>query len=300
MADPLIIASDRLAPAFRAVAGPGAGDVDPIVRPSERADAQANGVLGLAKQLGRPPRDVAADVVAAAQPLDDLGVIEIAGAGFLNITFSDAVLGAALAAVSADDRLGVRPVLQAETVVVDYSAPNVAKEMHVGHLRTTVIGDALVRLMTFVGHRVVKENHIGDWGTPFGMLIEHLADLGASSDLEIRDLDGFYRDARVKFDASDEFKVRARNRVVLLQSDDPETMQLWRILVAQSTKHFNEVYRKLGVLLTDDDLAAEACTTPSCRVCSTDSRRPACSSRATARTWCSRPGTPTVRVSRCR
>ena len=130
--------------------------------------------------------------------------------------------------------------------------------MHVGHLRTTVIGDALVRLMTFLGHRVVKENHVGDWGTPFGMLIEHLVDLGASSDLEISDLDGFYRAARTKFDADDEFKVRARDRVVLLQSDDPETMQLWRILVAESTKHFNEVYRKLGVLLTDDDLAAES------------------------------------------
>ena len=258
MADPLIIASDRLAPAFAAVAGPGAGVVDPIVRPSDRADAQANGVLGLAKQLGRPPREVAAEVVAAAGPLDDLGIVEIAGPGFLNITFSDAFLGAALAAVSADDRLGVRPAPQPATVVIDYSAPNVAKEMHVGHLRTTVIGDALVRLMTFLGHHVVKENHVGDWGTPFGMLIEHLVDLGASSDLEITDLDGFYRAARTKFDADDDFKVRARDRVVLLQSGDPETMQLWRILVAESTKHFNEVYRKLGVLLTDEDLAPES------------------------------------------
>ncbi|MGD9705893.1 MAG: arginine--tRNA ligase [Acidimicrobiia bacterium] len=258
MADPLILASDRLAPAFAVVAGPDAGDVDPVVRPSERADAQANGALGLAKQLGRPPREVAEAVVAAAGDLSDLGSVEIAGPGFINVTFADAFLGRELGTVSVDDHLGVRPASRPETVVIDYSAPNVAKEMHVGHLRTTVIGDALVRLMTFLGHRVVRENHIGDWGTPFGMLIEHLVDLGASSEMELKDLDGFYREARAKFDASDEFKERARNRVVLLQSDDPDTMELWRILVKQSTKHFNEVYDKLGVLLDDDDLAAES------------------------------------------
>ncbi|HUC32421.1 MAG TPA: arginine--tRNA ligase, partial [Ilumatobacteraceae bacterium] len=133
---------------------------------------------------------------------------------------------------------------------------------HVGHLRTTVIGDSLVRLLDFVGHRVIKENHIGDWGTPFGMLIEHLIDeagVEGAADLEVADLDAFYKAARRKFDASDEFKERARRRVVLLQSrDDLETTQLWEVLVAQSTKHFNEVYRKLGVLLTDADLAGES------------------------------------------
>jgi arginyl-tRNA synthetase len=151
-------------------------------------------------------------------------------------------------------------------VVVDYSAPNVAKEMHVGHLRTTVIGDALVRMLEFVGHEVIRENHLGDWGTPFGMLIEHLVDVGGvegAASLDVRDLDAFYKAARAKFDADDEFKERARSRVVLLQSrDDTETAQLWQALVDQSTRHFNELYGKLGILLTDDDLAGESIYQP--------------------------------------
>jgi arginyl-tRNA synthetase len=271
MADPLHSVAELLAPAFAAVAGePG---VDPVVRPSDHADAQANGALALAKRLGRSPRDVAVDVVAAAQ-LDGVARLEVAGPGFINVTFEPELLAAQLAEVSADPMLGVRPAATAETVVIDYSAPNVAKEMHVGHLRTTVIGDCLVRLMTFLGHRVVKENHVGDWGTPFGMLIEHLVDelgiaelddpSGALTSFEVRDLDGFYKAARAKFDASDEFKDRARARVVLLQGrEDPTTAMLWRALVAQSTAHFNDVYQRLGILLTDDDLAGESMYQPS-------------------------------------
>jgi arginyl-tRNA synthetase len=148
-----------------------------------------------------------------------------------------------------------------EIAVVDYSAPNVAKEMHVGHLRTTIIGDALVRLLEHAGHRVLRENHIGDWGTPFGMLIEHLRDLGeaeAAHELSVGDLNGFYQEARKKFDADTEFQERARQRVVALQSGDEETLALWRLLVDQSTRYFNTVYDKLGVLLTDDDLMGES------------------------------------------
>jgi arginyl-tRNA synthetase len=178
MADPLVSVAALLAPAFQQVAG---GPADPVVRPSDRADAQANGSLALAKQLGRNPRDVAADVVAAAQ-LDGIATLEVAGPGFINVTFSAAFIAEQLAATAADPMLGVRPAEVAETVVVDYSAPNVAKEMHVGHLRSTVIGDALARLFGFLGHRVIRENHIGDWGTPFGMLIEHLIDEGAHAD----------------------------------------------------------------------------------------------------------------------
>ncbi len=146
-------------------------------------------------------------------------------------------------------------------VVVDYSAPNVAKEMHVGHLRSTVIGDCLVRIMDFLGHDVIRENHIGDWGRPFGMLIEHLLDLGedvAAEGLSQGDLDGFYKQANAKFTDDEAFADRARARVVLLQGGDEETLVLWRRLVDMSAAYFNRVYAKLGVLLTDDDLAGES------------------------------------------
>ncbi|MDA0371931.1 MAG: arginine--tRNA ligase [Actinomycetota bacterium] len=260
MADPLVTLAARLQPAFDAVAGrPG---VDPVVRPSDRADAQANGALALAKELGRPPREVAEAVLAEALKLEGLrATLEVAGPGFLNIVVHDDFLADEIAAVSADDRLGVRSASPSRRVVVDYSAPNVAKEMHVGHLRTTVIGDSLVRMLEFVGHEVIRENHIGDWGTPFGMLIEHLLDLGeteAADHLSLGDLDGFYKQARAKFDADDAFKERSRARVVSLQGGDTETLRLWKLLVALSTKHFNAVYERLGVLLIDDDLMGES------------------------------------------
>ena len=259
MADPLVIVADLLAPAFATVAG---GDtwVDPVVRPSDRADAQANGALALAKQLGRKPRDVADDVVAAAD-LTGKATVEVAGPGFINVTFDEGFLTEQLAALEGDERLGVRNAAAPERVVVDYSAPNIAKEMHIGHLRTTVIGDALVRTLEFVGHTVIRENHVGDWGTPFGMTIEHLLDIGeteAAAGLSVGDLDGFYKQARAKFDSSEEFQARARNRVVLLQGGDPETLRLWKLLVDLSMQYFNRLYRKLGVLLTDDDLAGES------------------------------------------
>ena len=259
MADPLVIVADLLAPAFAAVAGTHDW-VDPVVRPSDRADAQANGALALAKTLGRKPRDVADAVVAAAN-LAGKATVEVAGPGFINVTFDEGFLKEQLDVLAADDRLGVRLAATPERVVVDYSAPNIAKEMHIGHLRTTVIGDALVRLLEFVGHTVVRENHVGDWGTPFGMLIEHLVDIGeteAASELSLGDLDGFYKQARTKFDGSEKFQDRARKRVVMLQSGDPDTLRLWHLLVDLSMQHFNRLYRKLGVMLTDDDLAGES------------------------------------------
>jgi arginyl-tRNA synthetase len=258
MADPLLLLAARLQPAFDAVAGePGA---DPVVRPSDRADAQANGALPLAKALGRNPRDVAQEVAAAAD-LTGVAGVEIAGPGFLNLTLEPAFIADLVAAIAADDRLGVERVANPERVVVDYSAPNVAKEMHIGHLRTTAIGDALVRVLDAVGHDVVRENHIGDWGRPFGMLIEHLVDMGGAAraaTLELGDLDAFYKEANAKFDAGGDFQDRARRRVVLLQQRDPQTIALWQALVGQSAQHWNEVYAKLGVLLTDDDIAGES------------------------------------------
>jgi len=259
MADPLQILAARLQAAFDAVAG--RTGVDPVIRPSEHADAQANGALALAKELGRSPRDVAQAVLEACGGLSGVcSSIEVAGPGFLNLVLDNSFLAGELSTVATDERLGVG-VVAPRKVIIDYSAPNVAKEMHVGHLRTTVIGDALVRLMEHLGHEVIRENHIGDWGTPFGMLIEHLLDLGetqAADHLSLGDLDGFYKQARAKFDADDVFKDRARARVVLLQSGDTETRRLWKLLVDLSTKHFNAVYSLLGILLTDDDLMGES------------------------------------------
>jgi len=257
MADPLAVLTARLQPAFDALE-PGA---DPVVRPSDRADAQCNGALPLAKRLGRNPREVAAEVVAAARLDDICSVVEVAGPGFVNLTFRREYLADQLADVGSDGRLGLPIVSRPDVVVVDYSAPNVAKEMHVGHLRTTIIGDALVRVLGALGHTVIRENHVGDWGTPFGMLIEHLLDLGedeAAHELSVGDLDTFYRQARTKFDADDEFKERSRQRVVELQSGDPETLRLWRDLVDQSVAYFDQVYAKLDVLLTDGDLMGES------------------------------------------
>lgn len=267
MADPLHLIADTLRQAFAAVTGLPAADIDPVVRPSDRADAQANGALALAKGLGRNPRELAQAAVDTGLLAGACSSVEVAGPGFINLTFTAEFLSSALLDVATSDRLAVRLADTPETAVVDYSAPNVAKEMHVGHLRTTVIGDALVRVLEFVGHRVIRENHIGDWGTPFGMLIEHLVDeagVEGAAKLEVRDLDGFYKASRAKFEASDDFKERARERVVKLQSRaDHETTELWKALVGQSTHHFNEVYDKLGILLTDDDLAGESMYQPS-------------------------------------
>ena len=269
MADPLFTIAATLCKAFAVVTGLPAAEIDPVVRSSDRADAQANGALALAKQLGKNPRELAEAVVATGFLAEVCSNAEVAGPGFINLTFTPEFLAAQLVEAAADPRLGVRLSTTPERVVVDYSAPNVAKEMHAGHLRTTVIGDSLVRLLEFMGHTVIRENHIGDWGTPFGMLIEHLVDMAGDGgiddvgDMEVADLNVFYKEARAKFDTSDEFKARARDRVVQLQSrSDAETTALWTALVHQSTKHFNEAYGKLGVLLTDDDLAGESMYQP--------------------------------------
>jgi arginyl-tRNA synthetase len=261
MADPLHTVSVTLREAFARATGLPAESIDPVVRPSDRADAQANGALALAKQIGKNPREVAEAVVATGLLESVCSAVEVAGPGFINLTFTAEFLAEQLAAAAVDPHLGVRHAV-AEVVVVDYSAPNVAKEMHVGHLRTTLIGDALVRMLEFVGHTVIRENHIGDWGTPFGMLIEHMVDLGGVDGeltIDLSDPSAFYRQARAKFDASDEFKDRARQRVTLLQSrTDAPTMEIWQKLVDKSADYFDVVYGKLGVLLRRDDIVGES------------------------------------------
>jgi arginyl-tRNA synthetase len=268
MPAPEIALTERFQSAFAAAFGPEHADADPIIRPSQFADFQCNAAMGLAKRLGRKPRDIAADIVAAVDLADIAAEPEIAGPGFLNIRLRTDWVAAQAAELAADPRLGVPAPERAETVVVDYSAPNVAKEMHVGHLRTTVVGDSIVRTLEKLGHTVVRQNHIGDWGTPFGMLIEHLLEVGedgAEAELLKTDPNAFYQAARAKFDASDAaadgeagFAARARRRVATLQAGDGESLRIWTNLVDLSKQYFHRIYDMLGVTLTDEHLAGES------------------------------------------
>ena len=265
MADPVGLVAQRIAVAFAKVGGQKAAGIDTAVRQSDRADAQVNGSLALAKAMGATPRDIAVKVLEVAELQDICSSTEVAGPGFINLTFANKFLAQELVVASGSDKLGVASVPTPRRVVIDYSAPNVAKEMHVGHLRSTVIGDALVRMLMYVGNTVVRENHVGDWGTPFGMLIEHLIDSGevnAAKELSIGDLDSFYRSARKKFDESEEFQKRARTRVVALQGGDAETLRLWKLLVEESTRYFKTIYKTLGVLLQDSDVMGESAYNP--------------------------------------
>ena len=252
---------ERLQEAFDTVA-PGA---DPVLRVSDRADFQANGALALAKRVGRLPQEVARQVVETARLGDLCSDVEVSGPGFVNLTLRDDFIAEQTSVVSADPRLGTEPAAEPQRIVIDYSSPNVAKEMHVGHLRSTLIGDALARVLAFLGHDVRRENHIGDWGTPFGMLIEHLLDVGGEANaasFSVRDLNEFYAAARRQFDSDPDFAERSRQRVVLLQSGDPETMRLWRIFVDESMRHAREIYDLLGVLLTEQDTVGESFYNP--------------------------------------
>jgi arginyl-tRNA synthetase len=262
MSDPRSVLAARLQRAVVAAFGAKLADVDPMVRMSERADYQADLAMGLAKSLKRSPRQVAEAVVAHGDFADICAKIEIAGPGFINFTLTREFLEREVDTLARDSRLGVPLAEQPEIVVVDYSAPNVAKEMHVGHLRSTIIGDALARIFELLGHSVVRQNHIGDWGTPFGMLIEHLLDVGQANangtETSVGELNEFYRAARAKFDQDPAFAERARQRVVLLQAGDARTLELWRKLVDVSQRHFREIYARLGVQLKDSDVRGES------------------------------------------
>jgi arginyl-tRNA synthetase len=240
----------------------GAGD--PLIRRSERADYQSNAALGLAKKAGIPPRELAQSL------LDALGGdlhAELSGPGFLNLTLSDPTLWNVVAERLADERMGVGTdgtLAQGTRTLVDYSGPNIAKQLHVGHIRSTVIGDALVRVLTYVGADVVKANHLGDWGTSFGKLIQYL-DEHAEFELDGIDLDvldGLYKAAQQQFVADPEFATRARARVVALQGGDKESVAAWSKLVEVSTDAFQALYQRLGILLTPEDAAPESFYNP--------------------------------------
>ncbi len=262
MADPQQVLSARVLDALVAAYGADYADADPLIRPSAFADFQSNAALPLAKRLGRAPRDIASEIAALLDVSDIAEPPTVSGPGFLNLTLRNDWIARAAAEVLADPRAGVPATAHPKTVIVEYSSPNIAKEMHVGHLRTTIVGDAIARVTEFVGHHLIRDNHVGDWGTPFGMLIEHLVDVGEDSPeaaLLRTDPNAFYQAARVKFDSDPVFADRARERVVKLQSGaDPATMELWGELVELSKAYLRDTYARLRVTLTDDDIRGES------------------------------------------
>ncbi|MFL9681403.1 MULTISPECIES: arginine--tRNA ligase [Streptomyces] len=248
---------------------PEAGSADPLLRRSDRADFQANGILALAKRLKGNPRELATKVVESIPANDVLKEIEVSGPGFLNITVSDAAIVETLAARAADARLGVPLNEAAGTTVIDYAQPNVAKEMHVGHLRSAVIGAAMVEILEFTGETVVRRHHIGDWGTQFGMLIQYLIEhpheldhkaegVEVSGEEAMSNLNRLYKASRALFDADEEFKTRARARVVDLQAGDEETLALWQRFVDESKIYFYSVFDKLDMDIRDPDVVGES------------------------------------------
>jgi arginyl-tRNA synthetase len=268
MADPQKVLEQRLSQAIVKAFGAEHAGVDPLVRASANAqfgDFQANAAMSLGKQLGSKPRDVAQQVVDALEVGDLCQQVDIAGPGFINLRLREDYLGEQATRLSGDATLGVQPPAQRQRVVVDYSSPNVAKEMHVGHIRSTIIGDTLVRVLGRLGHEVIRQNHVGDWGTQFGMLIEHLRDLGVKpgqASMPVSDLNALYQDAKRKFDEDAAFADRSRARVVALQAGDADTVALWQQLVRESYHHFTQVYERLGVLLGEADIRGESFYNP--------------------------------------
>ena len=236
--------------------------IDPELRSATRPQFghyQSNVALRLANSEGKPPREIAARIVATLDLADLCEPPEIAGPGFINLRLRTEVLAQAATDQLADPQAGVPQTSDPQIVVIDYSAPNVAKQMHVGHLRSTVIGDCLRRVLSGLGDHVIAQNHIGDWGTQFGMLVEQIHDEGIdASTLSLPEAEALYARASAHFRADQEFADRARRRVVALQSGDVQTRGTWRQLINVSLAGFNEAYARMGVLLTDDDLAGES------------------------------------------
>jgi arginyl-tRNA synthetase len=265
MADPRDVLAQRVSAALGAAFGPEYEAADPVIRPSSFADYQSNAALPLAKKLGRAPRDIAAEII---RHLDLDGVAEppeVSGPGFINLRLLPGWIAAEATSELLHPRLGVEPADQATLVVVDYSGPNVAKELHVGHLRATVVGDAVVRILEHLGHTVVRAAHLGDWGTPFGMLIEHALDIGEDAtrkQLASGEFTAFYQSARAEFDREPGFADRARRRVALLQGGEPESRRLWQVLVSASMEYLMAIYQRLGVTLTEADMAPESFYNP--------------------------------------
>ncbi|CBA31733.1 arginine--tRNA ligase [Cronobacter turicensis] len=257
--------SEKVSQALIAAGAP--ADCEPQVRQSARAqfgDYQANGVMAIAKKLGMPPRQFAEQALAHLDLTGIAAKTEIAGPGFINIFLDPAFLAKNVEAAVASDRAGVEKVSAPQTIVVDYSAPNVAKEMHVGHVRSTIIGDASVRTLEFLGHKVIRANHVGDWGTQFGMLIAYLEKQQKENagEMALSDLEGFYREAKKHYDEDEAFAERARSYVVKLQGGDDYCRDMWRKLVDITMTQNQITYQRLNVTLTRDDVMGESLYNP--------------------------------------
>ncbi|HEY9743125.1 MAG TPA: arginine--tRNA ligase [Coleofasciculaceae cyanobacterium] len=245
--------------ALAAAFGSDLAGVDPMVVPASNprfGDYQSNIALSLSKQLGQPPRVIAEKLL---DYLDVIGICQtptIAGPGFINLTLEPTYLEAQLSDIQTDSRLGVQPTKTPQRIIVDFSSPNIAKEMHVGHLRSTIIGDSIARILEFRGHNVLRLNHVGDWGTQFGMLIAYLREaypeaLTTSNALDLGDLVTFYRKAKQRFDADEEFQATARQEVVKLQAGEEGSRRAWLLLCEQSRLEFQVIYELLDIKLTE-------------------------------------------------
>ncbi len=239
--------------------GPELAGTDPVLVPTTNpkfGDYQVNVAMSLSKRLGQPPRTIAQTILDNLDVSELFETPEIAGPGFINLKFKAAYLNQKLAVMQRDDRLGVSPTQTPKKVVVDFSSPNIAKEMHVGHLRSTIIGDCIARILEFQGHNVLRLNHVGDWGTQFGMLITYLREvapeaLTTADAIDLGDLVAFYKKAKARFDDDAEFQTIARNEVVKLQAGDAESRKAWGLLCEQSRREFNVIYDLLDIQINE-------------------------------------------------
>ena len=257
----------------QALSDAGATDAAAVVKTSARpefGDYQANGIMGAAKKLGMNPRELATTIVAKLEQNETLNdlveKLEIAGPGFINIYLKNAWLADQIETTLESENLGIIQSTQPDTVVIDYSAPNLAKEMHVGHLRSTIIGDAISRVLDLLGHNVIRQNHVGDWGTQFGMLLTYMGELkqasaestGSELAVQLADLEKFYQAAKIRFDENKDFAKQARDNVVKLQAGDAEFLKLWQQFIDTSLNHCDEIYQILNVKLKREDVAPES------------------------------------------
>ena len=247
-----------------ALANAGAVNAPAVVKASARpefGDYQANGIMGAAKKLKMNPRELATKVLEHLDLSDMADKIEIAGPGFLNIHLNNEWLADKAEIALASELLGMEKTANPQNVVIDYSAPNLAKEMHVGHLRSTIIGDAMARVLAYTGHNVIRQNHVGDWGTQFGMLLTFMGELKSKDEelsMQLSDLEKFYQAAKIRFDEDEEFAQTARENVVKLQAGDKNFLKLWKQFIDTSLTHCDEIYKTLNVLLTRDDVMPES------------------------------------------